>query len=135
MNPKQIQEGHLDVCERLGDHPVFAESWLSAAGDVRWKSGHMVEFQHLVESRARRMLRNRKSGLRPAEEYGVPLVGPEKLSSAGVPELVHTKAAVRNDHTSNPLHQQDWGAGGVRAASNTDRSIIDDLDNALSLYV
>ena len=92
MNPKQIQEGHLDVCERLGDHPVFAESWLSAAGDVRWKSGHMVEFQHLVESRARRMLRNRKSGLRPAEEYGVPLVGPEKLSSAGVPELVHTKA-------------------------------------------
>ena len=92
MNPKQIQEGHLDVCERLGDHPVFAESWLSAAGDVRWKSGHMVEFQHLVESRARKMLRNRKSGLRPAEEYGVPLVGPEKLSSAGVPELVHTKA-------------------------------------------
>lgn len=80
MNPKQIQEGHLDVCERLGDHPVFAESWLSAAGDARWKSGHMVEFQHLVESRARRMLRNRKSGLRPAEEYGVPLVGPEKLS-------------------------------------------------------
>ena len=92
MNTKQIREGHLDVCERLGDHPLFAESWLSAAGDVRWKSGHMVKFQHLVESRARRMLRNRKSGLRPAEEYGIPLVGPEKLSSAGVPELVHTKA-------------------------------------------
>lgn len=109
MDSKQIQEGHLDVCERLGDQPVFAESWLSAAGDARWQSGHMLDFQRQVESRARRMLRNRKSGLRPAEEYGVPLVGPEKLSSAGVPELVHTKGdgvyAFMKSLESLPLQQ------------------------------
>ena len=109
MNSKQIQEGHLDLCERLGDQPVFAESWLSAAGDARWQSGHMVDFQQQVEARARRILRNRKSGLRPAEEYGVPLDGPDKLSSAGVPELVHTKGdgvyAFMKSLESLPLQQ------------------------------
>lgn len=91
MESKHIANGFMDVCGRLGTHPELAETSLSAAGDARWKSGHMIDFHNLVDMRARTLLRNRKSGARPPEEYGVPLIGADKLSVSGAPELVHTK--------------------------------------------
>ena len=91
MESKHIANGFMDVCGRLGTHPELAETSLSAAGDPSWKSGHMIDFHHLVDRRARTLLRNRKSGIRSPEEYGVPLIGADKLSVSGAPELVHTK--------------------------------------------
>ena len=109
MDPKQIADGFMDVCRRLGNHAEQAETTLSTVGDERWESGHMIEFRERVELRARAMLRNRPTGSRPRDEYHTPLVGGDKLSTSVVPELVHTKGdgiqVFMEALRSQPLHE------------------------------
>lgn len=109
MDPKQIADGYMDVCRRLGNHAEQAETTLSTVGDERWESGHMNEFRERVELRARAMLRNRPTGSRPRDEYHTPLVGGDKLSTSVVPELVHTKGdgiqVFMEALRSQPLHE------------------------------
>lgn len=91
LSATTLTQGYISKCEALGDQSELVETTLSLVGDERWHRPDVVAFQHGVQKSAQLVERNRSSGQRGAEEYGKPLYGPEKLSSPGVPDLVHTK--------------------------------------------